>query len=303
MIILIVGLGSIAQKHIDALRKITSDLLIYALRSNAHADKLPGIINIFDLSVIETIQIDFAIISNPTAYHKQTIKQLIKLHIPLFIEKPIFDTLEIGDLLSEIKTHNITTYVACNLRFLGAIKFVKEFIVDKRVNEVNCYCGSYLPDWRPGKNFRTIYSANKEMGGGVHIDLIHEIDYLYWLFGAPKYVSAKRTNNSSLAITAIDYANYLLGYEFFSVNVILNYYRRDAKRILEIVTEEGTIEVNLLTNKVHYNGLVVFETDKTILSTYEDQLRFFINDVVEKKIEFNTADEAFEILKLCLATD
>src|SRR5690606_14944767 len=127
----------------------------------------------------------YIIISNPTFKHKETIVNLLPLGLPLFIEKPLFDKLDGEFLLHAIKEKNLITYVACNLRFLDCLKFIKDFILGKRINEVNIYCGSYLPDWRQGVNFREIYSANKDMGGGVHIDLIHEIDYANWIFGNP----------------------------------------------------------------------------------------------------------------------
>jgi len=124
------------------------------------------------------------------------------------------------------------------LRFLECIGFIKEkiqFLNNRALNEVNVYCGSYLPEWRPGIDYKKSYSANPELGGGVHRDLIHELDYLYWLFGQPKAVNRFLRSQSSLAISSFDYANYLLDYDGFSANVILNYFRRDAKRSMELV--------------------------------------------------------------------
>jgi len=303
MKVLIVGLGSIAQKHIQSLRKILPLVELYAWRSSADASIVSGITNVHQLSDVNALGIDFAIISNPTSLHQQSIEALIPYQIPLFIEKPVFDHLNAGETIKAIQEHQIPTYVACNLRFLGCIRFVKDYIQGKHVNEVNSYCGSYLPDWRPGQDFRKVYSANKEMGGGVHIDLIHEIDYLYWLFGAPEHVTATRTNQSSLAISAIDYANYLLLYPQFCANVVLNYYRRDAKRTLEIVLADGTLFVNLLQNSVHYQGEVIYQSNDTIVNTYDDQMRFFMEQILQNKETFNPIEEAFEILTLCIAND
>ena len=42
---------------------------------------------------------------------------------------------------------------------------------------------SYLPDWHPYENYKESYAAKKELGGGVVLTSIHELDYLYWLFG------------------------------------------------------------------------------------------------------------------------
>lgn len=303
MKVLIVGLGSIAEKHINALRLIDKNVQLVALRFSKTSTVVPGISNIYSFSDIPNLLFDFIIICNPTSVHYDTIKKLTPFRIPMFIEKPLFDEIKDEKILNDIEEKSIPTYVACNLRFLECVQFTKEFIKNKRINEVNSYCGSYLPDWRPNRNFRDVYSANKELGGGVHIDLIHEIDYVYWFFGMPVNVRSVKTNKSTLNITAYDYANYLFEYAYFSVSIILNYYRIDSKRSLEILTDEGTVQVDLLKNEVLFNGTVVFTSVKTILNTYEDQLRFFINNVLRGKEQFNPISEAFQILKLCLEKD
>ncbi|MGN6399591.1 MAG: Gfo/Idh/MocA family protein, partial [Flavisolibacter sp.] len=276
MKVLIIGLGSIAKKHIAALKEIDPAVELFAIRSSTGSNQMDGVIDLYQLDEARKLEVDFIIISNPTFKHKETIAKLIDFNRPLFIEKPLFDKLENDALLELIAQKKITTYVACNLRFLDCLKFSRKFIAGKRINEVNIYCGSYLPEWRPGQNFREVYSANKEMGGGVHIDLIHELDYAYWFFGKPKRVKRSTSSVSSLKIDAVDYANFLLGYDQFSINVILNYYRRDAKRTLEIICEDGSLNVDLLKNEVAWNSKVIFTTKQVISDTYKEQMSFFI---------------------------
>ena len=301
MRVLIVGLGSIAKKHIAALRQLDSEIIIYALRSSVTSVEFEGVRNIYSFLELETITLDFAIVSNPTAEHKTTIEALLPLKCPLFIEKPLFHTLEVEEILEEIKESGMLTYVACNLRFLDCLQFVKKQLMGMRVNEVNVYCGSYLPEWREGVNWKDVYSANKEMGGGVHIDLIHEIDYLYWLFGMPNCAHKLFRNVSSLNITAFDYANYSLEYSDFTISVILNYYRKDARRTLEIVCDKETWEVDLRANRVMKNGVVCFVAEQNIVDTYSLQMGYFVGLVKENStVSFNSFENALDVLKICL---
>ena len=303
MKILIIGLGSIAKKHVSAIRTLTENAELYAWRFAKDSPVFEDVTNLFTEDQVAEHTFDFAIISNPTSDHKSAISKLLTLKIPLFIEKPLFEKLgaEENALLDQIKLLQVRTYVACNLRFLESIQFIKNQIQHNRINEVNIYCGTYLPDWRPGEDFKKSYSANKEMGGGVHIDLIHELDYTFWLFGVPLRTDSLFTNSSSLKITAFDYANYRWQYEGFTANVILNYFRKDPKRTLEIVCEEGTYHVDLLKNQVSYNGKTVFASKQKIVDTYNNQMDFFLNNILTgNNRDFNTASEAYQILNLCL---
>ena len=89
--VLIIGLGSIAKKHIIALRSLSEEFEIFALRSSLNASKYEDVINIFNL---DDIVFDFAIISNPTYLHFKYIKLLASKSIPLFIEKPAVHSLD-----------------------------------------------------------------------------------------------------------------------------------------------------------------------------------------------------------------
>lgn len=302
MRVLIIGLGSIAKKHITVLREIDPSIELFALRCSGSPKEVNGVRNVFEWSDVKGLGLDFIIISNPTFKHRETIEKLLSgENIPLFIEKPLFDKLDGENLIQAINEKNTITYVACNLRFLDCLQFAKSIIASKRINEVNIYCGSYLPDWRPGQNFRKIYSANQEMGGGVHIDLIHEIDYACWMFGKPASSRRTITSTSSLEITAADYANYLLQYDQFNINIVLNYFRRDARRTLEVVCEDGTLNVDILKGEVFWCKNLVYSSSQQISDTYLNQMIFFIDNVLTRKTSLNTIDEAYEILNICLA--
>ncbi len=301
MKVLIIGLGSIGRKHIAALRRYVSDVEIYALRSDIKSFPYEDVTDFYQWDEVLKLSYDFVIISNPTSMHRSTIEKLQALNIPLFIEKPLFDSLKGGHLVEKLCKKQIPTYVACNLRFLEVLRSLHKRIENSIVNEVNVYCGSYLPDWRPGIDYRTCYSVIPEMGGGVHIDLIHELDYIYWFFGKPNKVHRVFTHKSSLGIHAYDYANYLLEYRNFNVNVTLNYYRRDSKRTCEIVTSENTFTADLLHGTItDGQGQVIDEYSQRISDTYYDQMYDFLKMLRSGDFDFNTVEDAYNVLKICL---
>jgi predicted dehydrogenase len=302
MNVLIVGLGSIAFKHILVLRDIDPAISVYALRSSLNSEEHQGIINIYDLDS-RNLKFDFAIISNPTYLHSKFIELLSKKGVSLFIEKPALHTLfDINSLLECTEKANIFTYVACNLRFHPCIQFLKSEIKNRRINELNVYCGSFLPEWRPGKDYRILYSSDPNMGGGVHLDLFHEFDYTIWIFGAPISSRCTVKSNSSLNIASIDYANYLLEYDTFSASLILNYYRRDSKRTIEILFENDTWIIDLLTNTIlSYQSGILYKWDESkIINTYYFQMEYFLNCIKENKQPMNSLKESVAILKFVL---
>ncbi len=305
MIVLIIGYGSIAKKHKAALDSLYPDARVFALRSGTKAGsaEIEGVQSIFDPEEIPA-DTDFAIISSPTFRHTESIRMLAERNIPLFIEKPLAHTLEgLEDIASLIREKKLFSYVACNLRFLPALQFLHDTLAarQKRVNEVNVYAGSYLPDWRPHLDYKTNYSAHENMGGGVHLDLFHELDYVCWLFGMPEYSNSICRSKSSLGINAIDFASYSLVYDTFVATVQLNYYRRVAKRTLEVVFEDCCWTVDIINNRITDDkNVVVFDGgDFRIIDTYKVQMKWFI-DALRSNSPFNTFEESLRILKISL---
>lgn len=304
MLVLIIGLGSIAKKHILALRRLDPNIEIFALRSNNSVELIEGIVNIKHFTELPS-KPDFAIISNPTSYHKITIEQLLEYNIPMFIEKPAFHSLSgVNELIISVENSKLVNYVACNFRFHPCIEYLKAElqIRNMAINEINVYCGSYLPDWREGNDFKKNYSSSIALGGGVHLDLIHEIDYVIWLLGKPKSSNIFLSNKSSLKIESFDYANYVLEYNDYWVSIVLNYYRRDPKRCLEIIFEDETWTVDLLKSTIINNkGDIIFKSENfSIQETYYKQMKYFIENLNLEIMPMNTLQESMVALKIVL---
>ena len=303
MRVLVIGLGSIAKKHIVALMNIYPDCEIYALRSSKSSPVIEGIKSCYALDEVP-LDVKFILISNPTSLHLKTIKEVSHFGVPLFIEKPPIDSLnQIRDLEKLMKTLDVPTYTAFNLRFHPVVQWLKDNIEFHNVIEVNVYCGSYLPDWRPNKDYRKIYSAQKDLGGGVHLDLTHEIDYILWIFGDPKSTVSSKRKISNLEIDSVDSAKYWFEYESFTISLTLNYFRRDSKRHIEIVTDKTTLECDLISNKITdlRKDEVVFESRAfSTLDTYTDQMKYFIDCFETRTQPMNTLLESMRTMEVCL---
>ena len=93
-------------------------------------------------------------------------------------------------------------------------------------------------------------------------------------------------------------------YDSFCANVVLNYYRKDTKRTLELVFEDETWSVDLLTNKIICGNKVVFSSDQVIGDTYLAQMDYVLQLIEERKtVSQNTICDAFNVLKICLTDD
>lgn len=305
MNILFIGYGSIAKKHKLAIDQLYPSAVCVALRSGRDAAEIEGVRSIFAWDEL-TVKPDFAIVSTPTFRHTEDVKILVEKNIPVFLEKPVSHILDgLDELTAEIKQQQLATYVACNLRFLPVLQFLHDYLNKKeqRVNEVLVYAGSYLPSWRPGIDYKENYSAKAEMGGGVHLDLFHELDYISWLFGQPEQSFNIRTNQSSLNLSAIDFASYSWMYKGFTATILLNYFRRKAKRTIEIVFDESTWIVDLLKNNITTDtGELIFEGgDEGIKGTYLSQMKYFTDNIKTKTNPvLNTFEDSVNILKVCL---
>ena len=257
--IAIIGLGSIGTRHlhniVSVLQKKSIKYTIDLIRSNKNkgiSEEVSQYINEIYYSY-DAVPFDYDIIfiTNPTHLHFETIKKFIPNTKHMFIEKPIFNKLDV--LIDELclKTDSVY-YVACPLRYTDVIQYLKEKINFYKVYCARVICSSYLPDWRPNVDYKNTYSAHKEQGGGVSIDLIHEWDYLQYLFGQPEQVLNIKGKFSNLEIDSDDLSLYIAKYKKMAVEVHLDYFGREPIREIQIFTDEDTIVGDIINSEIRY---------------------------------------------------
>jgi len=304
MKILIIGLGSIARKHINILKEISSEFKFYALRSSKLSANWRDVTNLYTWEEVKSNHYYFSIISCPSSLHLKFIQKLSNLEIPLMVEKPLFVSKNQLNTFIESNIKPPMLYVAFNMRFHPLIIFIKQYLLElkPKILEVNSYCGSYLPDWRQINHQKT-YSSFKNLGGGVHLDLMHEPDYLIHLFGMPFKVNKSYRRVSDITKDSYDYSNITFGYKDFSAQIILNYYRRDKKRVLEIITSNSTLEIDFKAGRIVdlVNKCLIFELKGDLMmESYKNQMNYWLEAVEKNHVSINDYIEANEILEKIL---
>lgn len=268
---------------------------IHALRSSSSGENAVAADRNFTSWEDLEAPYDALFITNPTSLHHQTLLKAEPLGQAFFIEKPIFHTSAVpSDALAPFVEK--TTYVACPLRFHPLLVHLKQDFSDK-VLVAQITSSSYLPDWRKGRDYRTSYSASREMGGGVALDLIHEIDYVRHLFGIPEKCQRAVAQFSSLEIESDDYASYLLTYPDKAVEIHLDYFGRTPQREIRLICEKGTylgdLLKNRLTNLTTGEEIVFPSTD-----IYMEEMEYFLKMARGNTATFNDVFSAVETLRL-----
>ena len=299
-----VGLGSIGTRHLNNVRAFLEergDTCAIDLYRHKLQDSLPDGVRaqyLYGEALADELQYDIIFITNPTSLHEDAIRRFIGHTKAFFIEKPIFDNIHVSDeLLSQLDA--VPNYVACPLRYNPVLQYVHEYGLCKDTIAVRAICSSYLPEWRPNTDYRQCYSAHRDMGGGVGIDLIHEWDYLTWLLGMPKECHSIQTKISSLEIDSDDIAIYIAKMKNTSIEVHLDYFGRKPIRQLEIFLPDDTIRCDLIQGSITYlkSGKQLQLDAERNAFQMKEIAHFF--DIVDKKIiTDSSARHALQVLKI-----
>lgn len=296
-----VGVGSIAKRHIRNLKKICEDrriiLQIDAYRRNQIATSYVDYV----YTAVEEIPNDYDVIfiTNPTEMHLETLKRVHEKGKNFFIEKPVVSLAQLNAAESFRIRDDAIYYVASPLRYNSVIQWIKNNISPMDIISVRSISSSYLPDWRPGQDYRAIYSAHKDMGGGVSIDLIHEWDYLTYLFGWPEKIYSLMGKKSDLEIDSDDFAIYIAEYKDKIVELHLDYFGRKTLREIQLFTKNETIIGDIANNRICFLGKgyeIDFHEERDDFQKRE--LNYFLNTICGEEIADEGYHHGINVLKL-----
>ena len=247
MKVLVIGFGSIGSRHIRILATLGCRVAVVSRREVNVPLRFPSL----KVALLDW-QPDYVVVANRTDEHFETINDLICFNYRgrLLVEKPLFKTAE------KIPPYNFShAVVGYNLRCHPVIQKLKTRIdTMEGIVTVHIYAGSYLPHWRPERDYRESYSASKEKGGGVLRDLSHELDYAGFLFGPWKRLTAAGKNSGVLEINSEDHYSILMEMSngcFVSIHI--NYLDRIPTRQIRITAASTSIHADLIANTLTVN--------------------------------------------------
>lgn len=297
--VLVVGYGSIGKRHVRNL--LGMGVTPYVLTQ--HPDKVKA--KFFrDIRSIKEEGIEYCLISSATAKHLVDIKKCFR-HLKglkhLLIEKPLESSFSNGqEIIRLIKKARIEARVAYNLRFLPAFEEIRRFIqrYKNRIKIVEVVAGQDLRQWRPSRNLRQSYSVFRKLGGGVDLDLSHEIDYILWLFGKSfkdKFIYRAKIGN--LTVDSPDIFKLILDYKKFIVDITLDYIRRPRQRYLRIICDNGKhLDYDFLRGTLRINGKLSSKYNG-IDQSYKEMLKGFLNLKQKNKARLCSLKEGLSVLK------
>ncbi len=290
---LVIGYGSIGKKHAQLLKKSKSisEVVVMTSQKNISFKKIKNI------NEIKKINPFYIVIASATKEHYSQLKFIENnfSNKKILVEKPLFHK----NLKLNIKKNKV--YVGYNLRFSKMLNYIRAKILNKKIIYCNSYCGYYLPNWRKNRHYSKSYSSKKSEGGGVLMDLSHEIDYLQWLFGKIKIINSVNKKISKLKIDTDDFFSlnaYSKNSKLIQLNT--NYISKKKIRTINIETNNFGIYGDLISNKLEIiykkkKKLMKWKEDKNFLETYSNQHESIIqNKNLNKLCSYN---DGLKVLK------
>ncbi len=328
---LIVGLGGIGQRHTRNLRSLLGDsveILAYRVRRQMHvvtptleADRSRNVEKEYGIQTFSKIEEalehkpDIAFICNPSSLHIPATMACIQADCDVFVEKPLADSMRgATELISAADERRAVAMVGYQLRFHPCVQALGHVVKSGSLGNlvgVRATVGEYLANWHPYEDYRQMYAARADLGGGVVLSQIHEFDYLYSLFGVPKRIYALGGHWSDLEIDVEDAASILMecnvAHRLLPIHLHQDYVQSPPSRQCEVIGDRGRVVMDLHAlcvsvftrgnTKPEVHSFSGFERNQLFL----DQLKHFLECVKSRTKPLVDLRDGLQSLRMALA--
>lgn len=312
----VIGCGSIGKRHIRNLLSLgEKSIVAFDPREDRRAEAASlGIPVVASLESLLDEEPQAAVVASPTQMHVAHATAAAERGCHLFVEKPVSHVHDdsLDRLITIVREKKLVSFVGCNLRFHPGLMHVKQIVDEGRLGNVtmaHAEFGHYLPAWHPDEDYRKGYSARKELGGGVILDAIHELDYVRWLMGEVVSVAAFAGHVSRIEIDTEDTAAIILRFRSGAFGEVhLDYVQRAYTRSCEVAGDEGTVawefrrpEVRVFNPKMDVWEVYPGPPGWTRNQMYVDQMRHVLACIAGTERSSADIVEATRVLDIALA--
>jgi predicted dehydrogenase len=328
---LMIGLGGIGQRHTRNLRAFLGngvEIIAYRVRrqlhvvtpemgidSNRNVENEYAIRTFSDMEEALAEKPDVAFICNPSSLHIPLAQACVQANCDVFVEKPLSNsTRGIDQLIHAADEHKVIGMVGYQLRFHPCLRALAETVKSGILGNllaVRAIVGEYLPNWHPYEDYRQMYAARADLGGGVVLSQIHEFDYLYSLFGVPSRIYALGGHWSDLEIDVEDTASIVMECSFdkrpLPIQLHQDYLQSPPNRHCEVIGDRGRVVMDLHTltvsvfkrgnTKAEVRNFSGFERNQLFV----DQLKHFFDCVKSRTRPVVDLHDGLQSLRIALA--
>ena len=284
---LVVG-GGIGLRHLNNLLTILPNVELRLLSTHSDISQVNKKTELVaDLEAARLFNPQITIVANPATYHAQVISHLASTGTAFLIEKPLAASISDAEVIKEqALLFSSLVMVGYNLRFSQSLNFLKDLIDQKKFGEVitvRADVGQDLRTWRPDVDFRNSVSAQKILGGGVLLELSHEIDYLSWIFGELQYL---QSITGTIGHEDIDVEDF--GFIHFSsstgvpISLTMDFFRRGKNRECVVMCQDGTLRWDGIAGSVSElsaagNWEIIKSWGDDLAGTYVAEMKYFLD--------------------------
>lgn len=268
--ILFVGLGGAGQRHLRIFRQLLPESTVFTtyrrtgktplLRADFTVDDQNTVETAYHLQTFDSLESAFAdgpdltVVSTPTSCHREPMMMALEAGSGVLVEKPWAENLQgFSKFRDRVVAKHLPFHISFQRRFHPQIARARQAVTSGEIGRpvtASFTAYSNVPSWHPYEDWRSLYAVRPEMGGGVLLTEIHEIDLANWFFGLPEAVFCSGGNRGTERLAVEDTVQMSLLYANFSVQITLCFMHKKVSRSFHIAGTDGDIFWDGATNRL-----------------------------------------------------